>query len=197
MTARAFRIVGGALRGRRFGRRPPAGTRPTSERVREALASALQARGWLEGAIVVEPFAGTGALSFECLSRGASHALLIDENRQLVRAVRKDAEALGLAERVATVPLRWPASTETLRRRLVPHLPEPATLLLLDPPYDRTQLLPGVLASLHGASLLASRCALAVEYAAAHPLPALPPLADRRSLRHGDTALLLGILETT
>ncbi len=196
MAARPFRIVGGALRGRRFGLRPPPGTRPTSERVREALASALQARGWIEGAVVIDPFAGTGALAFECLSRGAAHATLLERDRRLVQRARWDAETLGLHERLVALPFRWPASAASLRRRIAPRLPAPATLLLLDPPYARGDLLGGALASLLEADLLAPGCILAVEYAADRP-PPLPPLAERRELRHGDTALLLGALETT
>ena len=80
-----MRIVGGRLSGRRFGATKGRGTRPTSDRVREALASALDARAAFDQASVLDLFAGTGALSFEALSRGAAEAVLVD----------RDPEALG------------------------------------------------------------------------------------------------------
>ena len=67
---RFMRIVGGRLSGRRFAAPGGRGTRPTPDRVREALASALESRGAFEDACVLDLFAGTGALSFEALSRG-------------------------------------------------------------------------------------------------------------------------------
>ena len=78
-----MRIVGGSLGGRRFSGPPGDATRPTSERVREAIASALDARGWIEGAVVLDLFAGTGALAFEALSRGADRAFLVERSRPL------------------------------------------------------------------------------------------------------------------
>ncbi len=196
MAARggAFRIVGGRLGGRRFGRRPPPGTRPTSERVREALASALQARGWIQDALVLELYAGTGALSFECLSRGAHRAVLVEVDRRLVDQVRRDAEALGLADRLATLAMRLPATPERFAQRLGPLLPEPATLLLADPPYAQAADVVEALRSLDAAGLLARRLALAVEHDRRHP-PSLPPLVQRRELCHGETVLTLGLLE--
>ena len=196
MAARggAFRIVGGRLGGRRFGRRPPPGTRPTSERVREALASALQARGWIQGAVVLELYAGTGALSFECLSRGARHAVLLEANRRLVEQTRRDAEALGLSERLSAAAMRLPASPERLGERLGPLLPSPATLLLADPPYAQADQVTTVLQALDEAELLAPRLALVVEHDRRHP-PSLPPLVQRRELCHGETVMTLGLLE--
>ena len=72
-----MRIVGGELSGRRFGANVTDVTRPTSERVREALSSALQARGLFDNARVLDLYAGTGALGFEALSRGAREACFV------------------------------------------------------------------------------------------------------------------------
>ncbi|MGW0507652.1 RsmD family RNA methyltransferase, partial [Micromonospora sp. NPDC003241] len=81
------RIVAGTAGGRRL-KVPPAGTRPTSDRVREALFSAIDARLDLDGARVVDLYAGSGALGLEALSRGAAHALLVEADRKAAAVVR-------------------------------------------------------------------------------------------------------------
>ncbi|MBF6336095.1 16S rRNA (guanine(966)-N(2))-methyltransferase RsmD [Nocardia abscessus] len=99
------RIVAGTAGGRRL-RVPPSGTRPTSDRVREALFSALDARLDFAGARVLDLYAGSGALGLEALSRGAEHALLVESDRKAAAVVRGNIADLGLpgAElRIATV----------------------------------------------------------------------------------------------
>ena len=144
---------------------------------------------------MLELYAGTGALSFECLSRGARHALLVEANGRLLAQVRRDAEALGLADRLATVALRLPATPERFAQRLGPLLPERATLLLADPPYAQAEQVGEVLDALRRGGLLAPRLALVVEHDRRHP-PSLPPLVQPRQLCHGETVLTLGLLET-
>ena len=92
-----MRVVGGVAGGRRL--HAPAGRalRPTSERVREAVFSSLESQGVLDGAVVVDLFAGTGALGIEALSRGASHAVFVDSDPAAIAAVRSNLEATGLA----------------------------------------------------------------------------------------------------
>jgi 16S rRNA (guanine966-N2)-methyltransferase len=89
------RIVAGTAGGRRL-RVPPAGTRPTSDRVREALFSALDARIDFDGVRVLDLYAGSGALGLEALSRGAVHALLIESDRAAAAIVRGNIADLGL-----------------------------------------------------------------------------------------------------
>ncbi|WP_194834684.1 16S rRNA (guanine(966)-N(2))-methyltransferase RsmD [Nocardia sp. XZ_19_369] len=99
------RIVAGTAGGRRL-RVPPAGTRPTSDRVREALFSALDARIDFDGVRVLDLYAGSGALGLEALSRGAAHALLVESDRKAAAVLRGNIADLGLpgAElRVGTV----------------------------------------------------------------------------------------------
>ncbi|MFE9575814.1 16S rRNA (guanine(966)-N(2))-methyltransferase RsmD [Nocardia sp. NPDC006044] len=99
------RIVAGTAGGRRL-RVPPAGTRPTSDRVREAVFSALDARIDFDGIRVLDLYAGSGALGLEALSRGAGHALLVEADRKAAEVVRGNIADVGLpgAElRVATV----------------------------------------------------------------------------------------------
>ena len=91
-----MRVVAGTAGGRRL--HAPAGRalRPTSERVREAVFSSLESMGGLDGAKVVDLFAGTGALGIEALSRGASRAVFVDADPVALAAVRSNLEATGL-----------------------------------------------------------------------------------------------------
>lgn len=130
-----MRIVAGRWGGRHL--RAPAGrsTRPTSDRVREALFSIL---GPLEGAAVLDLFAGSGALGLEALSRGAAGAEFVDRDPRAVAAVRENLEALG-------------AQASVHRRDALAYLragPGPFDLAFLDPPYDSAVRLGGPLSML-------------------------------------------------
>ncbi|MFC6012856.1 16S rRNA (guanine(966)-N(2))-methyltransferase RsmD [Nocardia lasii] len=121
------RIVAGVAGGRRL-KVPPAGTRPTSDRVREALFSAIDARLDLDGTLVLDLYAGSGALGLEALSRGAEQALLVESDRKAAEVVRANIAELGLpgAElRLGTVAsvLKSPA-------------PKAYDVVFSDPPYD-------------------------------------------------------------
>jgi 16S rRNA (guanine966-N2)-methyltransferase len=125
-----MRVVGGDLRGRPLFAPRGSGTRPTSDRVREALFSILDARyGGVEGASVLDLFAGTGALGIEALSRGAASATFVESDERVLGVIRRNVASLGLSDR-ATV-LRGDAlrlSPSRLTRG-------PFSLLLADPPY--------------------------------------------------------------
>src|SRR5687768_7396512 len=90
------RIIAGVAGGRRI-LVPPKGTRPTSDRVREALFSALDADPGLGGAAVLDLCAGSGALGLEALSRGAVHALFVESDRRAAGVLRRNTAELGLA----------------------------------------------------------------------------------------------------
>ena len=94
-NAAVTRIVAGAAGGRRLAV-PPSGTRPTSDRVREALFSALGARPGLDGAAVLDLCAGSGALGLEALSRGAAHVLLVESDRRAAAVLRRNVAAVDL-----------------------------------------------------------------------------------------------------
>lgn len=108
---------------------PPVGTRPTSDRVREAIFSALDARDVLQGARVVDLYAGSGALGLEAASRGAARVVLVDRNAAVAR------------RNAATIARRGPTSLElvvagrTVRSFLASALEE-WDVAFLDPPYD-------------------------------------------------------------
>src|SRR3954463_9570863 len=93
------RIVAGTAGGRRL-KVPPKGTRPTSERVREALFNALETAGELDGAHVLDLYAGSGALGLEALSRGAADALFVESDRRAAGVLRRNVSDLGLGGEV-------------------------------------------------------------------------------------------------
>ena len=120
-----MRITGGTLRGRGITAGKGKTTRPTSSRVREALFSILGQN--LDGKTVLDPFGGSGLLSFEALSRGAVSAMLIDSDHRAVASIKRSAAELGVEGNV------------NVRRGIVPKaLPAGVkfSLVLLDPPYS-------------------------------------------------------------
>jgi 16S rRNA (guanine966-N2)-methyltransferase len=122
------RIVAGTAGGRTF-RVPARGTRPTSDRVREALFSRLDHAGVLREAAVLDLYAGSGALGLEAASRGARRVVLVESAREAARTCRANADALGLGARVEVAAARvetFLAGAPAARFDVV----------LLDPPYD-------------------------------------------------------------
>ena len=122
------RIISGVARGRRLAVPPGSIVRPTKDRVKAAIFSALEARGLLTDAVVLDGYAGSGALGLEALSRGAARATFIDNDRRAVAALRHNVAALDAAatSRVVTgdVVAMLAASSETF------------DLSFVDPPYD-------------------------------------------------------------
>jgi 16S rRNA (guanine966-N2)-methyltransferase len=124
------RIVAGSAGGRRLevpGGRDARGTRPTTDRVREALFAALvSARGGLTGSVVLDLYAGSGALGLEALSRGAAQATLVDSDPRAASTARANAAALGLA---AAAVRRAAVAT------FLAGPAHPVDLVFADPPY--------------------------------------------------------------
>lgn len=121
------RIVAGTAGGRRL-RVPPSGTRPTSDRVREALFSALAARLDFDGVRVLDLYAGSGAFALEALSRGAAAALLVESDRRAAAVIRGNIADLGLPG----ADLRVGAVAAVLATPP----PRPFHLVFADPPYE-------------------------------------------------------------
>lgn len=124
-----MRVVAGTARGRTLVAPPGSRTRPTTDRVREAIFNALGSRGGLEGAQVADLFAGSGALGVEALSRGAAHATFVDRDRQARRAIARNLAACGFEDRATVVPVpveRWLAGLPPGQRY---------DLAFCDPPY--------------------------------------------------------------
>lgn len=182
----SLRIVAGRLSGRRLGAVGP-GVRPTSERVREAIGSILQARHALEDAEVLDLFAGTGALSFEALSRGAARATLVERDRRTARQIERSAAALGLAEfaRVVVCDLSRKGFSKSLGTG------EKATLAFLDPPYRDAAHVGPILTELLETDRLAAGAKIVIEHSPRNPPPIPGGFAALASYRYGDTALSL------
>ncbi|MBK8171683.1 MAG: RsmD family RNA methyltransferase [Sandaracinaceae bacterium] len=191
-----MRIIAGALSGRRFEGPPGDSTRPTAERVREGLFSALDARGLCENAVVLDLFAGTGALAFEALSRGAARATCVEKNARVARAISESAKELGLSDRVKVVTVDLLPLRQAAIARLAPLTEDPATLVFLDPPYAEIEKIPALIDAFFAAKLIATSATLVVEHASRSPVAVHEPLASFASYRYGDTGLTLMCLPT-
>lgn len=160
------RIVAGSARGRRL-RVPSRGTRPTSDRVREAVFSALSARTDLDGARVLDLYSGSGALGLEALSRGAVHALLVESDARA---------AAVLAENVRTVG--HPGAVlrrSTVAAALTTTPAAPYDLVLADPPYDVDDAtVVGMLEALLGRPWLAEEAMVVLERSSRSPATVWP-----------------------
>ena len=174
-----MRVVAGEHRGQRLTapRRP--GTRPTADRVREALFSLLGPVGDLR---VLDLYAGSGALGIEALSRGAAAATFVDSDPAAVRAVRSNLERIGIeGGRV------FRADALSFLRGAARHS-DRWDLVLLDPPYRLAPRLGPALGPLL-VPVAAPEARIVCESSVKHPLRLELPLIDER--RYGDTALLL------
>ncbi|MDH3484745.1 MAG: RsmD family RNA methyltransferase [Myxococcales bacterium] len=189
-----MRIVGGRLSGRRFGAPSGKGTRPTSDRVREALGSALQSRNAFAGAHVLDLFAGSGALSFEALSRGAAEALLVDHDAQAIEEIKKSARELGLEDQARTLRIGLGGNPVGVVRKL-PAPPEGFDLVFADAPYAAIESVPPLLAALLAARKLASGARIVIEHPVSHRWVWAKGLASDADYRYGQTQLSLGVYE--
>jgi 16S rRNA (guanine(966)-N(2))-methyltransferase RsmD len=177
------RIIGGSAGGRRI--RAPRGqaTRPTADRVKEAIFNILGPPP--EGARVLDLYAGAGALGLEALSRGAAAAVLVDEARAAVECVAANAAALGMTGRARVIR----APVRAALARLTAAGEPPFEWIFLDPPYagDEAAL---ALAALGGAlaKLVAPGATVVVEHDRRHaPADLHGALAREDRRRYGDT----------
>jgi 16S rRNA (guanine966-N2)-methyltransferase len=189
-----MRVIGGTLSGRRFGAPSGRGTRPTSDRVREALASALQSRGAFEGASVLDLFAGTGALSFEALSRGAVRALAVDRDPRVVRELKRSAVDLGVAERTTVLRLDLLGDPAGVVRKL-PEVEGSFSLVFADAPYANIASVPALLIELAQQGRLALGAWVVIERPATHNWSWPNGLAPDADYRYGQTGISLGVYE--
>ncbi|GAA2036854.1 16S rRNA (guanine(966)-N(2))-methyltransferase RsmD [Pseudokineococcus marinus] len=181
------RVVAGSAGGRTLVVPRGSATRPTSERVREALFSRLEHEGLLEGARVLDLYAGSGALGLEAASRGAAAVVLVDAGREAARACRRNAAVTGLAGVEV-----WEAPVErVLAGAPGSPLEAGADLVLVDPPYDvAEEALASVLAALTGRGWLAPEAVVVVERSSRSPEPTWPEGLQRyASRRYGETAV--------
>jgi 16S rRNA (guanine966-N2)-methyltransferase len=173
------RVVAGEVGGRRLVAPTGQDVRPTSDRVREAVFNALQSLGAVDGARVLDLFAGSGALGVEALSRGAGHVTFVDRDRAAREAVTANLATCGLTARADVVASDGPR-----------HLRAgggPWDLVLLDPPYAFDGW-PDLLTEV--AARLAPDGVVVVESDRAVPMPAA--LDEVRARRYGSTVVAFG-----
>ncbi|MFN8025269.1 MAG: 16S rRNA (guanine(966)-N(2))-methyltransferase RsmD [Acidimicrobiia bacterium] len=180
----ALRVIAGTAGGRKLVA-PKSGARPTQDRVKEALFSSLG--DLVVDADVLDLYAGSGGLAIEALSRGAARAVLVDDDRAAVAAIRTNLATVGF-EGQATVSAR---SADAFARAGAPG--GPFDLVLLDPPYDLPSAdLAAVLAALAAAGAVAPGATVVLERAAGSDPVALPEGWDvRRERTYGDTLLIV------
>ena len=164
-----MRVVAGELRGRRIDSPPGLDTRPTTDKVREAVFNALVSRDLVRDARVADLFAGTGALGIEALSRGADHCTFVERDRNVVRTLRGNIEHLGLEQRSRVVAGDAMSQAGSLD----------VDVVLADPPYEFDEW-PKLLAAVRTPFVVAE---------AGRPLDRLdvPGWTTTRSKRYGRT----------
>jgi 16S rRNA (guanine966-N2)-methyltransferase len=180
-----MRITGGEHRSRSLTAPRGDATRPTSDRVREALFAILGSGASFRGIQVLDLYAGTGALAFEALSRGAARATLVEPARPAVQAIEANAKGLGVLGRVRVVPVTVERAVSSLRGA------PPFDLVFADPPY--AQVTTGEAARALGALLvpgaLAPGARVVLEHGKGDGPPDLAHLLLTDSRRYGDTVV--------
>ncbi|GAA4156987.1 16S rRNA (guanine(966)-N(2))-methyltransferase RsmD [Gryllotalpicola daejeonensis] len=179
------RIIAGAA-GRVTLAVPKAGTRPTSDRVREALFSALEARDALDGARVLDLYAGSGALGLEAASRGAASVVLVEKNAAAARVAKTNAGLVSKAMRTDAGAVGVVASSVA---SFLASATGPFDLVFSDPPYEVTDA--DVAADLEAlVPLLAPDALVVVERSSRSPEPAWPAaLTPAKPKKYGETTI--------
>jgi 16S rRNA (guanine966-N2)-methyltransferase len=177
------RIIAGSLGGRRLTAPPGAATRPTSDRVREAIFNILGPPP--DGARVLDLFAGAGGLGIEALSRGAAYGHFVDQSRAAIRCLKGNLDALGLADRSRVVLADAGRALADLERAGDPGF----DWIFLDPPYA-SDLVTATLGRLATGPLAAPGAVVIAEHDRRRVLdPSYGALELASHRRYGDTAV--------
>ena len=184
--------MAGRARGRRLVVPDGLDVRPTKDMVREAVFSALVARGRVQDASVLDLYAGTGALGIEALSRGAARAVFVEHDRRALAAIRRNVQTTGFADRARVVE-------GAVARMLATPVPEaPFDLVFCDPPYDTPDRDVGaVLAALTAPGWTTSRTLVCVERPAGADITPPAPLRTHWERAFGDTLVVFLTAEGT
>ena len=171
-----LRVTGGESRGRRL--RMPKSIRPTQGIVKEAIFNIVAA--YIEGANVIDLFAGSGAIGIEALSRGAAHVTFVDREERGLAILRQNLDALGFKQRARVIRADVARWIETSPAEM-----HAADLMFLDPPYG-DEVFDRALLAIDRSE---SKAAVVAEYSRRQHLPALTRLQVGRERRYGDTML--------
>lgn len=180
------RIIAGSAGGRTIHTPRGRDTRPTTDRVREALFSRVEALMDLGGAVVLDLYAGSGALGLEALSRGAGQLVAVERHRATASLVERNARELGLGE-ATTV------HAQPVERLLATGEPVGCDLVLLDPPYPLGEVeVTEVLGLLVARGWLSPDALVILERSSRSPAPTWPEgLVHLDTRTYGETALHL------
>jgi len=177
-----MRVIAGKVGGRKLQAPKGMDTRPTPDRVREALFSMLLPH--MPGARVLDLYAGSGALGIEALSRGAAHVTFVEQAKGALAALQANLSALGLADVSSVVPAPVARALGRLGGAQ-----QQFDIILMDPPYAQN-LVPQTLQGVVEGALLAAGGILVAEHAGKSPSPAAPPPLQCMDLRrYGDVAV--------
>jgi len=174
-----MRIVGGMASGRKIEAPPGEATRPTSERVREALFNSLAKE--VQGARVLDLYGGSGALSLEALSWGAQSAVICEPRAVAVKVIRRNAEVLGMQGRIRLLAITAEQALARLRAERTPF-----DLALCDPPWQlgmSRQALEGL------QRVLVPGATIVIEHVSTEEGPTILGASLTRSRRYGRTSL--------
>jgi len=158
-----LRIIGGEKKGKKLLSVKGMKTRPTADRMREALFNILSAE--IAGSTVLDLYAGTGALGIEALSRGASFAVFVDKDGDALSVIEKNLRSCGFEDRSKTfrrdilINLKWPRTVS-----------KPFDLVFMDPPYEKDCIYPS-LVNLKQSSVLKKDSIIIVEHSPREPAP--------------------------
>jgi 16S rRNA (guanine(966)-N(2))-methyltransferase RsmD len=172
-----MRIIAGTLKGRRLQAPDWPGLRPTSDKLRETLFNVLGPR--IQGARVLDGYAGTGAVGIEALSRGAAHVTFVERDPRAAALIEKNLGHCGVSDRYAIIRAGFAGNDRTDGG--------PFDLVFLDPPYGAGELSAALQAA---APLVTGGALLIVEHAKRDAAPAQAGVLVRtRELTSGDSAL--------
>ena len=176
------RIIAGRFGGRLLKTPKGDGTRPTSDRVREALFSSLESElGGFDGLVVLDLFAGSGALGLEALSRGARRGIFVEKDACAAAVIKANVKDLGVDAKVVT---------STVGGFLDRPIDEPADLVFVDPPYALAT--PQVTSLVERAAQASPGALFIVERSTRDPFAWPEAVADLRSKKYGETTLWYG-----
>jgi 16S rRNA (guanine966-N2)-methyltransferase len=125
-----LRIISGSFKGRILKTPKTATTRPTQGMLREAVFNICQNE--VQGSFFLDLFAGSGAMSFEALSRGANHATLVEQNRMAIKCITENTNSLQVKEKIRLIPTDVHKALQILKKS-----DQKFDLVYIDPPYDR------------------------------------------------------------
>jgi 16S rRNA (guanine(966)-N(2))-methyltransferase RsmD len=174
-----LRIISGKFKSRKLKGAPPAGIRPTSDKLKETLFNIL---GTIDGATFLDGCAGMGGVGIEALSRGAAFVYFVEQSRKACRMIRENLDLLQVKEGFKILELDLIKALKAIET--------PLDIAFVDPPYDREDIYDACLNRFGASSLLSPDGILIVEHSKRKDLPAaVGSIQKIRSLVQGDAAL--------